>query len=158
MSFGVARQSMRFILITFAVASMVCGCRHSPPGLSSLTFGDGDKILKPVLDVVLAGQDTLFSEISWSGSSSGNQFAVNDSLIVKNANIGDIAAMLSTELNKLPDLKGWKAHGAGSGGVGSIKNYGISYEEGSARFYFNFILVQNEKDVDILILHKGVRM
>jgi hypothetical protein len=150
-------KSMRFLLITFVVASIVCGCRHSPLGLPSLTFGDGDLMLKPLLDVTLAGQDTQFSEISWSGGGSSNEFAVDDSLIVKNASVGDIAAKLSAELDKLPDRRGWKSHGSGSGGDGSIQNYEISYEEGNARFYVNFILVQHEKDVDILILHKGVR-
>ncbi len=123
----------------------------------SLTFGDGDTILKPVLDATLAGQDTQFSEISWSGGSSGNEFSVDDSLIVKNASVDEIAAKLSTELDKLPASRGWKSHGSGSGGVGSIQNYEIPYEEGNAQFYFNFILVQHENDVDILILHKGVR-
>ena len=151
------RQSMRFLLITLSVASMICGCRHSPPGSPSLTFGNGDKILKPVLDVTLAGKDTLFSEISWSGTSTGGEFTVNDSLIVKNANVGDIAAKLSTELDKLPDLRGWESHGSSAGGAGSIQNYEISYEEGDAQFYFDFILVQNDNDVDLLILHKGVR-
>lgn len=148
---------MRFFFIILAVTSIVCGCRPSSPTSSSLTFGDGDAILKVVLDAALAGHETEFSMNPWGGGSSGNQFDVQTSLIIKNLSVGEFAAKLSTELDKLPATRGWKSHGSGSGGVGSIQNYEISYEEDNSQFYFDFILVQNENDVEVLILHKGIR-
>lgn len=148
---------MRFLAIPLYVASIICGCSHTPPNLPSLTFGDGDQILKAVLDVTLDGQTTQFSELSWSGSNDGNDFAVDDSIIVKNASVWTIAAKLSAELNKLPDRRGWKYYYSESSTVGNIQNIKFSYREGHTRFYFHFILVQHENDVNVLILHRGFR-
>ena len=137
-----------------AVIITLSGCRPSHPGSSGLTFGDGDAILKPALDAALAGYETQFAEISWSGGGGGGEFAVDDSLIVKNTDVASVAAKLSTELSKLPSKHGWSSHGSGIRGDSHLE---ISYEEDGAQFYFDFVLTQKEKDVEILILHKGVQ-
>jgi hypothetical protein len=137
-----------------AVIFTLSACRPPHPRSSGLTFGDGDTILKPVLDAALTGYDTQFAEISWSGGGGSGEFEVDDSLIVKKTDVATVAAKLFAELNKLPAKRGWNSHGSGIGGDSHLK---ISYEENGAQFYFDFVLTQKEQDVEILILHKGVQ-
>jgi len=148
------KKSMRSFFAILASISFLFGCRPSHPVSSGLTFGDGDAVLKPVLDTVLKGFDSQFAEISWSGGGGSGVFAVDDSLVVKDADLATIAVRLSAELDKLPAKWGWSSHGAGSRGNSHLK---INYEEDGAQFYFDFLLTQKEKDVEILILHKGVQ-
>lgn len=150
---------MRTSLIILLYLISFIGCRPSSASKtpSSLIFGDGDQILQPILDTVLAGHKTLSAEIKWGGISTNKDFSADDSLVVVDANLGDIATKLTSEIDKLPEQRGWTSHSSGVGGVGKIQNYEITYVEGDAWFSFNFILVQDERNVDILILHKGVR-
>ena len=145
---------MRSAFVILAVVVTLSACRPPHPGSSGLTFGDGDAILKPVLDAALTGYDTKFAEISWSGGGGSGEFAVDDSVIVKNTDVAPVAAKLSAELNKLPAKRGWNSHGSGIRGDSHLE---ISYEEDRAQFYFDFVLTQRGKDVEILILHKGVQ-
>jgi hypothetical protein len=143
---------MRYLFYLLAAVCFLSGCRSSHP---TLTFGEGEAILKPVLDAVLSGYKTEHAEISWGGGGGGGVFAVRDSLVVKDTDIATIAAKLSTELDKLPADRGWKSHGPGTRSGNSL--LAISYEEDGARFFFDFVLTQRESDVEILVLHKGVK-
>jgi hypothetical protein len=145
---------MRFPIAVLSVIVTLSACRAPHPGSSGLTFGDGDAILKQVLDVALTGYDTLFAEISWSGGGGSEEFSVNDSLIVKKTDVATVASKLSTELSKLPAKRGWDSHGSGIRGDSHLE---ISFDENGAQFYFDFVLTQKEQDVQILILHKGVQ-
>jgi hypothetical protein len=145
---------MRYFIFLLAFI-ILTGCRPSRPTSIGLTFGDGDTILKEVLKPVLAAHKAESDEIAWSGGSSGDEFSVRDWLTVKDANIATVAAKLSTEIDKLPAKRGWPGgHGSGASGDSYLR---IDYEEDGAHFFFDWILFQKEDDVEVLILHKGVK-
>ena len=149
-------------LMIIVLVATLSGCKpphhgSSPRGPSSLNFGDGDAILKTILDPVLVGRTTKFSDMTWSGGGGNEEFAVDDNLIVKNATIAEISGNLSTELNKLPKARGWESHGSGAQVGIDYAHLELRYKEDGAQFYFDLILMQRAEDVHLLILHKGVK-
>ena len=143
---------MHYLIYLLAVVVFLSGCNSSPSTLSS---AQGEAILKPVLDAVLLAYKAEDAEISWGKGGGEDVFAASGLLVVKDADIETIAAKLSTELDKLPAVQGWKSHGPGARSGNSLLS--ISYEEDGARYFFDFVLTERESDVEILILHKGVK-
>ena len=143
---------MHYLFCLLAVGVFLSGCSSSH---STLISAQGEAILKSVLDTVLSGYKTEDAEINWGRGGGEHVFASHGLLVVKDADIEAIAATLSTELDKLPAVRGWKSHGPGARRGNSLLS--ISYEEDGARFFFDFVLTQRESDVEILILHKGVK-
>ena len=144
---------MRLAFATLCAVISLSACRSSSSESTGLTFGDGDAILKTVIDSVQSVYDTEFSSVSWSGGRSNDEFAVEKKVVVKNADVSSVSVKLYSELQKLPARRGWISHGSGIGGF----YLDISYEEDGAQFYFDFVLRQRQEDVEVLILHKGVR-
>lgn len=145
---------MRLILLIILPIAILIGCRPSPSARTSMTFGEGTKILESVLDPAFKSYTTEFLEIGWSGHSGTDEFSVDDTFIVKGVLCADVLSRLATELDKLPAKRGWHSHGSGSSGGAHLE---ISYEENGAQFYFDFIFIQQDKDVKVMVLHKGVQ-
>ncbi len=119
-----------------------------------MTFGEGTEILEEALDSAFKGDTTQFLEVAWSGHSGTEEFSVDDSFVVENTKCADVFSKLAIELDKLPTKRGWKSHGSGRSGDTHLE---FSYVENGAQFYFDFIFLQQDEDVKVMVLHKGVQ-
>lgn len=110
-------------------------------------------MLRDVFSSALTDYRKENAEILWSGSDNKEEFSKRGSVTIKDATIQEIADLLDAKLTSLPTTHGWNAHGSSRSGDQYI---GLSYEENGAKFYIDLILTQKDKDVDILVLYKGV--
>ena len=101
----------------------------------------------------MASHQSTFGEVSWSGTSSNEEFSVSDQLIIRAASVQEVSALLERKLDELPGERGWNDHA----GDLSDRHLEISYADGGARFWIDFVLFQEGPDVDVRILHKGIR-
>ena len=124
------------------------GSSHRP-----LVFGDGTAIVKSVLEPILTSHQSTLGEVSWGGTSSNDEFSVTDQLIIRSISVREVSALLEKKLNQLPDVRGWSDHA----GNLSDRHLEISFAEDGAKYWFDFVLFQEGPNVDIRILHKGIR-
>jgi hypothetical protein len=144
-------------VLSFAIVAASLGaCRRgptTPPPHRSLVFGDGTAIVESVLKPILTSHESTFGEISWGGTSSSDEFSVTDQLVIKAISVREVSTLLEKRLELLPEERGWNDHA----GNLSERHLEISYAEGGARFWIDFVLFQEGPDTDVLILHKGIR-
>jgi len=147
-------------IATVILASLV-GCR--PPAATASTgnfgkLGDNSAILKPVFDSALAGYQLEGAELQWSGADSEEEFSRRGSVTVKEADQGKVADLLEEQIDKLPVTHEWKSYGNGRSTTRRGDTYlGFTYKNDVGKYYVDLIFTQNEKDVEIFVLSKGVR-
>lgn len=142
-----------FIILLFALGNGACES-PSPPS-SPVSFGEGNAILESVMIPALADHGMEFEGMDWSGGGDRGSFAVHGSLFVKDATAAGLSEELAAEWKKLPAARGWKSHKFRTGGSMLL---GIEYEEKGNRFYFDIVLCEKGADVEMMILHKGIRL
>ena len=146
---------LRNAFIVAVLLTLLLGCRRpAPVATGSSSFGDGGTILRDVFSSALGDYRKEGAEILWSGSDNDEKFSKRGSVTIKDADIHEIGDLLDAKLESLAATHEWNAHGRSRSGDQYI---GLSYEEKGARFFIDLILTQKDKDVDILVLYKGVR-
>lgn len=112
-------------------------------------------MMRDVLDEALRAYTLRHGgKIEWSGGQSGDVFSLYDTVVVENAVQEDVANKLRAELRTLPARRGWSR--TGSGGTGN-RHLSLYYEEHGGTFFFDIFLAQKGPDVELYILHKGVK-
>lgn len=153
---------LRNTFILAILLGSLIGCR--PPastgtsGSGTGTLGDNSAILKTVFDSALGGYQLEGAELQLSGADSNEEFSRRGSVTVKEANQQQVADLLSTQIDKLPLTHKWKSYGSGSSTTRRGDSYlGFTYANDVGKYYVDLIFTQNEKDVEIFVLSKGVK-
>lgn len=149
---------------TFIIAALLClliGCRPSAATATATatgTLGDNSAILKTVFDSALGGYQLEGAELQLSGTDSNEEFSRRGSVTVKEANQQQVADLLNTQIDKLPLTHKWNSYGSGSSTTRRGDSYlGFTYANDVGKYYVDLIFTQNEKDVEIFVLSKGVK-
>jgi len=145
----------RSIFIAALILGFLFGCR--PPSTSTGvggSFGDGGVMIKDAFSSALGGYRLQGADLRWSGSDSGDKFSVRNTVTVMDANQRDVADLLANKLESLRLSRQWKSKGSSRSGDNYLS---FSYEENGAKFFVDFILIPRDKNVEILVLYKGVR-
>ena len=142
---------LRNSFLTAAILPLLIGCR--PPASTTGGIGSSSAVLKEMFDSGLGGHRLENAEILWSEADSSLEYSRSGSVTVKEASKKEIADRLEKQLGPLPQKYKWESYG-----LTADEDYlNFHYRDTSGIYYLDFILTQKDKDVDILVLSKGVR-
>ncbi len=146
----------RIFTILILLPLLFGSCKPVP---LSERIGRGEVVIQGVCDHAFADYTLVFPKLSWSGHSSDDPFGrdrfSDDAVtVVKAAKVSDVANKLDREVQGLPTKQGWDSHGYSRS---DDKCVSVDYEEAGFHYYIDFILWQEDTDVRIMILYKGVR-
>ena len=140
-----------FIIAAVILLACLSGCRRPAATITTRgiagTAGNNGVIVKDVFGSALGGYQLQDKGYNASGVESSG------TVIVKEANQTEVADLLDKRLESLPFTYKWKSHGRTRRGDSYL---GLRYEESGHQFYLDFVLNQRDKDVEILVLAKGV--